>query len=368
MTNSERNASGFTIETGSLPGLRLLITSVFQFASLGEEKTPDNPAGGPGEYRATLVLHRPGHPLEPHLTANASDLLQGDSYLKLKSIIQINANITDNLNQLTSLTMNIRTNDRGFLAKIETQAFQAQNFNEARQLAFRMVAPQLSFWSIECNIPMSIYRIDLIEVATESRQIDCVLPFPEIDLIPPSTPMSAKFRGYASLYRESVNSNTPAYSVLCLYRILEGLFNDRKQRGQEAGKKGHAKPSYPTWHVPATKQQFVSWLNALYRVRFNWDANLIEFLFPKEARGKKITKVKDDFLEPLRNRIAHSIFGDTGSEPWEESIEHFEDVNNWLPLTQIIVRRILKNEFPNEFLVGVPDDDLVEKARVSKKD
>lgn len=68
--------------------------------------------------------------------------------------------------------------------------------------------------------------------------------------------------------------------------------------------------------------------------------------------------VKDTFLEPLRNSIAHSIFGGTGGNFWEESLEYVDGIEKWLSLTQMIVRRMLKDEFPTEFLVGVPDDGL----------
>jgi len=84
-------------------------------------------------------------------------------------------------------------------------------------------------------------------------------------------------------------------------------------------------------------------------------------MFPEEARGAKITKVIDDLYE-LRCKIAHAIAGgpDTKGDSWEESPDYTAQVEKWLPLTQMMVRRMLKDEFPKEFLVGLPDDDLEE--------
>jgi hypothetical protein len=207
----------------ALPGQRFSITFVPQFASLGRGKVPDKPSGSPGEYRATFVLHRPGYPLETSQDASAAELLDGDSYLKLKESAKLRLEV--HVPGLSSSPLHATTaqNSRGFVAKIETGPFKAQDFADARIIAFRMFAPLLSLWSIECNIPMSIYRTDVIEQATSSRCMDVVAPFPDVTVPPPIGPVGLKFRGYASLYRECLNCNTPAYTFLCLYRILEGL-------------------------------------------------------------------------------------------------------------------------------------------------
>ena len=68
-----------------------------------------------------------------------------------------------------------RVNDRGFLAKLETEPFNAESFANARMLAFRIVAPALSLWSIECNASLiNIYRVQIIEQSTKSRVHECL--------------------------------------------------------------------------------------------------------------------------------------------------------------------------------------------------
>jgi hypothetical protein len=213
---------------------------------------------------------------------------------------------------------------------------------------------------------MSIYRSSVHEHTTPSHYMYVVVPFPEIEYIPANHALSLKFRGYASLYRESLNSNTPAYSFLCLYRIIEGLFNDRDQRGRAVSEAGQPRPTYRSWRDPEAESQFIPWLLALYRGQFNRDASKIGNMFPEKARGMKITRIKGDILEPLRNRIAHSMFGDLGSVPWEENLVDIDEIEQWLPLTQMIVRRLLKDEYPTEFLAGMPDDGLDDLCKSSE--
>ena len=151
---------------------------------------------------------------------------------------------------------------------------------------------------------------------------------------------------------------TPAYALVCLYRILEGLFNDRDLRGREASARGEASPASLVWFVPQEEKQFIPWMKALYRNSVTWSAVGLQLLFPVEARGRRLTWVKDHHLKPLRDKFAHSIFGDLGDVYCEENVENLTAIDRWLPLGEMMVRRLLKDKFPNEFLVGVPDDGL----------
>ncbi|MDX2038052.1 MAG: SEC-C metal-binding domain-containing protein [Isosphaeraceae bacterium] len=340
----------------SLPGLHATLTKTFEFS---DGRSPGSPLGNPGEYRATLVLHRPGYPLDDssRVLFEAHEL-EGESYIKLQfaNTIKIQAQIVGSASP--PLHAVVTRNSRGFIAKIHTETFIAQSFSDARTVAFQKLAPFLSVLSIEHNTPIDIYRIDVLEHATGSRQMDFIAPYPEHELVSLPNVVGDRFRAYASLYREALCSNSPAYSFLCLYRILEALTVDRKNRVQEARKNGNVPPSYRAWLVPSSEPQFIDWLNSLYRVRANWDAAVIGNFFPTETRGRKISMVMEKFLRPLRNKIAHSIFGESGKDIWEESLVNNHEVWNLLPLAQMIVRRMLKDEFPDEFLVGLPDDGL----------
>jgi hypothetical protein len=341
-----------------LPGHRFIITVVPQRADRPITHR-DNPQGSPGSYKAISVLHRPGHSLESPNDMNAAELLNGESYLKIipSQYVNISAGI---IGASPILHASVRCNDKGFVEKIETDPFPAQSLEEARKFAFRLLAPMLGHWCIECNLPISIYRTDVIELSTETRSTDIVAPFPELDYVPSiQTPlqMSIRFRACISLYREAINSNSPAYTFLCLYRILEGFIEDRKKKGIESKERGTPPPNYRVWMVPSTEPQFIAWLNSLYRIRLNWDGAHCGGMFPSTARGKRITKIIDDLYD-LRCRIAHSIVGGNQENYWEESLDYFNEIDTWLPLIQMIVRRMIKDEHPTEFLVGIPDTGL----------
>lgn len=347
----------FSFMSSSLPGQRFFVTMVPQFDNQ-KLSHADNPKGGPGDYRVIFALHRPGSSLDsaPHFMS--PEILTGNSYLKMKGDATVTAHIFYS-SDTASLRAAVKRNSHNFMAKIETDPFLAKDFADARQIAFRMMAPMLSYWSIETNSQLSIYRTDVIELATESRLMDIVAPFPELDFTLPNIPISLKLRGYSSLYRESLNSNSPAYSFICLYRIIEGLEKDRKKRVIESKAQAVGPPNSGTWLIPATESQYIAWLNALYRIRPPWNINHLQNLFPEQIRGKRLSKALEHLRE-LRNKIAHAIFGEDGCDFWEESFEYMDHIEMWTPLAQMIVRRMLKDNFPSEFLVGVPDVGLEE--------
>jgi len=68
-----------------------------------------------------------------------------------------------------------------------------------------------------------------------------------------------------------------------------------------------------------------------------------------KSLGKKIYYVVDNELDPIRNRIAHTVL--RSGEP-NLSIDDGLDialVNEWLPLTKCIARFLLKSAFTDVF-------------------
>jgi hypothetical protein len=61
-------------------------------------------------------------------------------------------------------------------------------------------------------------------------------------------------------------------------------------------------------------------------------------------------------LRNLRDQIAHSIM-DTGELSLSlDDLVQLQRVSKWLPLTRCIARRMLKNDFPTQFLAYLKDD------------
>jgi hypothetical protein len=69
-------------------------------------------------------------------------------------------------------------------------------------------------------------------------------------------------------------------------------------------------------------------------------------IFKEEAGGKKINHVVDKHLAPLRNEIAHPLL-ETGELAVSiDDLKHMRKINQWLPLTRCIVRRLLQERLP----------------------
>jgi hypothetical protein len=83
-------------------------------------------------------------------------------------------------------------------------------------------------------------------------------------------------------------------------------------------------------------------------------------IFPAEALGKKFGYVIDKILTPLRVDVAHALSSASGELTLSvDEILHTQNVNKWLPLTKCIVRRMLKDEFPAEFLSYLREDGSI---------
>jgi hypothetical protein len=84
-------------------------------------------------------------------------------------------------------------------------------------------------------------------------------------------------------------------------------------------------------------------LRALFYGRPEWDPMSLDEIFPK-VLGKKVSRLLDADLRPVRVKIAHAILA--SGEPTlmaDEGLD-IQRATKWLPLTKCIVRRMLKNE------------------------
>jgi len=146
---------------------------------------------------------------------------------------------------------------------------------------------------------------------------------------------------------------------LCLFKILEGIQSRRQRLAIEAKKSGVVFKR-PQRHVPSTPEERIRWLNAIFPIRRNWDAMALDSIFPAEALSKRFGYVIQTILTPLRVDIAHALSSGSGELTMSvDDILHTQKVNKWLPLTKCIVRRMLKDEFPSEFLSYLKEDGTI---------
>jgi Methylamine utilization protein MauJ len=182
-------------------------------------------------------------------------------------------------------------------------------------------------------------------------EISVTSPFREHPIVhAPFGMMTQDFRAFAILYREAVASSGTPYEYLCLFKIAEGI-RWRRSRNAEAAKKSGEQPTRYREVIPESESDFLSWLEAIYLPPTGWDEMALGDIFQAEALGRKVYDLLDHELTDLRDNIAHALSDKSGEiKHMADEALHGDRVRTWLPLTKSIVRLMLKNEFPKEFL------------------
>jgi hypothetical protein len=350
-----------------LPGQHQHAIVVNQFRDPNDTRNIGGPQGLPGKYAVTFVLARPGFSLLPEGQHSFVPGLRGDSHLAIAKPafsppgnpdadqILIRGTTEDGNFQFSGLP-----NEQGFLGKLVSEPFDAKSFHDAEAKAHRALAPSLSYWAVHLDIPLSVVQTESLDVRTGNTQTSILTPHFTVPLaIRPTANLQPEFRGYASLYREALNSNSSVYQFLCLFKMIEAMLKRRARLGAEARKAG--KP-FTRKHetIPANPGAAIEWLNAIFSIRPNWDAMALTSLFPNEVVGKSFQYVIDKVLYPMRVDIAHAISSQSGELTLTvDELLHTQNLHKWLPLTKCIVRRMLKNDFPTDFLPCLQEDGTI---------
>jgi len=236
----------------------------------------------------------------------------------------------------------------------------ATSFADAKQKTFRALASSLSSWSAQLDVPIDIGRIHITELATTTAQVDWTAPFLDVPFaLRSESALEQEFRGYASLYREAMNSNSPVHRFLCFFKVIEGIRARRKRIDRAAKTKGQAALSRPAEAVPAREEDFAPWLNRIFHIRRQWDEMALDSIFLREIRARDFEWIYVEKLNPLRVDIAHGLFGKGELTLSADELLHVHRVETWLPITKCIARRMLKNEFPGQFLPFLSEDGVI---------
>jgi hypothetical protein len=341
-----------------------------QFAPENDPRNAIPVEGARGEYHVVFTFARPGYAPAPEREFSMDPTIPGDSHL---AIAPPAVRVTPERPALKMLKVYATTdagdvvvfeghpNVRGFLGRLET-TLTANNFNDAEVKAQQLLAPTLSNWSTHLDVPFWIWRTYVTEVASGAKLITVTNPFLNVPFaLLGSGTMTKEFRAFASLYREALGTNSPTYSFLCLFKIAEGIRKRRERIAAENLKQGQ-KPVRPIERVPARPEEFAQWLNALFPVRPGpWDRLTLDSIFVREARGRKFNDLLDKELVDLRNDIGHAISDESGEPALvADDALHIRRTRRWLPLIRCLVRRMLKNEFPEEFLPYLREDGTIE--------
>lgn len=340
--------------TFGLPGSSGHLRAVFNYT---DPDDPRNNPGLPGKYKVLFTLNKSGLSLSWHSKVGLAELSNGDSHLKVTnpgsreielsaaSPIQLIGEVNGELFKFQG-----HANDRGHLAQIELDSIDAQNFDDAEQRAYRALSSMLSCCSLYLDIPLYINQVDVIELRTQSWQINIKTPYLDIPFAGPGRINTGpkEFRTLASIYREGLNSNSPFFQFLCFFKIIEALGAIWTRRERAAKKKGSVF-TRPSKRIPETYDQQLSWLNELFPLRHVWADMNFDSIFLREALGLEIDALINNKLKIMRNAIGHALLEPGSLSLYTDDALHVNEIYRWLPLTKCITRYFLKTEFPSMF-------------------
>jgi hypothetical protein len=153
-----------------------------------------------------------------------------------------------------------------------------------------------------------------------------------------------------------LNSSSSVYEFLCFFKILEGLFARRERLNREVVAQGGT-PRRFRERLPHTYDESVAFLNRLFP-RTAWNEEIVDTVFTREVAGKRLSRIVKEKMRPLRNRVAHGVFGTNELTVDVDTELHIREVRRWLPVTRVLARYLLSEEFPSEFLATIEPSAL----------
>lgn len=355
------NSPEVRVSLVGFPGTYQTLHMLYRFK--GDDPRNSLPLGGtPGQYEVTFILHRPGYKLQQEHQLSFSSGLRGDSHLAISKPafsppgnpdadqIVIYGITEEGQFQFTGFP-----NENGYLGKLVTAPFQAKDRGHAEEIAYRALAAPLSNMSIHLDIPLEIGYRETKELSNGSVSISLVSPYLEAPMaIQPTSNAGPEFRSFAALYREALNTDSPVYQFLCLFKILEAL-RARRTRLVRDAKKNNTTYTAPDEILPNTYAEIKVWLEGMFYIRRPFDLSTLDSAVPHDLRGQKASDVIENVLNPLRVKVAHALFGNGGELPLSsDDLLHTHAITRRLLITKCLVRRLLKSDFPNDFLNHLP--------------
>ncbi|MCU1240610.1 MAG: hypothetical protein JWO71_1336 [Candidatus Acidoferrum typicum] len=226
----------------------------------------------------------------------------------------------------------------------------AASFGEADRIAFSAVSGFFSMLTFEVDVPLRIGQLNVEQTSSQSGSMSYVCPYPDVWLTAAGTDLNTLpyIQSLLSLYREGVNSNSINYQFLCWYKIIEGINWKRGEEvaAQPVGAKTGVTVKVPEV-LPSTKEemrklvaQVFPTLDAKGTNDERWD-----HVAPDEVLGWKFNRIRQDKLEPVRNKVAHmltDVGGDLTLSP--DSQSHRVELAKWISLLRLMARMMIRNE------------------------
>ena len=321
-------------------------------------KGPTDIGGKPGPYRVHFLFARPGYPITKEREHKFIDQLVGDSHIRFAKAAR-DRGLHDIEKMLLAVRgKNIRfeclANEEGFLGKIIAE-LDAKSVQDAESEAYGALAPFLSAWSLNMDIPVHVETIQVTDLTTQVNALRTRTPHFEMNWGGGGGELPfflEEFCHYASVYREGLNTNSAFYRFLCFFKVIESLIT-RRGREAEAKRAAGQSPSRGYEVIPEKREDLLALLKRLYPWRDSWDEMALAHTFPTEVLGKKVTLIKEKHLYGIRCAIAHTLLERGELSMSLDKIEHMQEVTKWLPLCRIIARWMLLSDFPRECSIGM---------------
>ncbi|EMS84718.1 hypothetical protein [Leptospira noguchii] len=185
----------------------------------------------------------------------------------------------------------------GYLSSASS-TIEAENWGIAVKEFNSLLNPFLSKLSWQYNVPLTFSHINVYDKVNDLHYIKFVQAFDETNfemIIGSEDSISPKIQTLYSFYREMINSTSPSYRFLCIYKALM-IANLIKKEIEDNIR-----------NDPSKLREFA--LETMVSVEKD-DVN--EGVWP-ECIGYKLNRLIDQKIRPLRNKVAHE-FLDNESE------------------------------------------------------
>lgn len=252
--------------------------------------------------------------------------------------------------QMREVEISGTSNKKGRLEKLSAEV-EADDFYEAEVAVFDAAAPFLSLLSFLMDIPVRVAQIDVEQLSTEAVWWTSIQPHYDhilfgtdpIRVDPSFTPYLG---GLVALYREGINSSSRNYQFLCLYKVIEAI-NWQRSRDDVA----RTRLKLPETQ-PKTTEDLLKTLRMVFpsckEADPPWGG-----IFPYEQAGWRFSRIRQEKLEPIRNKIAHMLTDPSdGPGLLPDDTRHLATVSEWLPVLRLMARVMVVNEFD---AYGYPD-------------
>ena len=302
-----------------------------------------NPAGYEGPYQVTTTLTRRGAPDISSAYVTDANMMEGDSHLWLPKYEWEDGavglpSLLYGTPEGGTIQFQLLANQQGRLGQIRA-VLRANNADDARRKAYRILTPFLCDLSYRYDVPMEVLQMNVAEIATYTlcgmKQNDFreKLFDPEQFLGPGlNYGELPNYEFFMRLYREGANSSSVDYGFLCFFRIAEGVVLLRRKRIAEV----EGKP----WKKVPRPEVFLDHETA---------ENDEENLFPPELQGKSLWEVYDN-LKGDRVKVGHGFLDD--EDPLQghgdiiaDRLEGEEQAGTRRAQARYLARKMLQSEF-----------------------